>query len=71
MTYEKRQVHDIETGEIELIDLTPDEIAQRDTERAADEIELARPQPKSKIELLEDTIANLAQQVAELKKKVK
>ncbi len=70
MTYAKKLIHNCTTGEIELIDMTPEEIAQRDAQRAADEIELSRPQPKSELDTLKETIAELAQQVAELKKKV-
>lgn len=71
MTYGKRLIHNCTTGEIELVDMTPAEIAQRDAERAADEIELARPAPKSELDTLKETIADLAQQVSELKKKAK
>lgn len=48
--------------------MTPEEIKQRDTERAEAE---ARIEPKSEMDVLKETIADLAQQVAELKKKVK
>ncbi len=69
--YQKKHVCNVTTGEIELVDLTPEEVEQRDQEREEYAIEEAKPKPKSKIEILEDTIADLAQQVAELKKKAK
>lgn len=35
MTYGKRIVHNLETGQTLAVDLTPEEVAARDTERAA------------------------------------
>ncbi len=69
--YEKKHVCNVETGEIELVDLTPEEIEQRDQERAADAAEFANYQPpKTEADELRELIVNLSQQVAELKKSI-
>ena len=68
MTYEKKHVCNCTTGEIELVDLTPEEIAQRDQERADAEVEAAKPQPKSEIEHLRELTDSLLKRVSELEK---
>lgn len=71
MTYEKKQVHNIETGEITYEDMTPEEIAQRDAQRAESEVEAAMPPPKSELDELRELIAEQARQIAALQEKVK
>ena len=68
MTYEKKHVCNCTTGEIELVDFTPEEIAQRDQERADTEVEAAKPQPKSEIEHLRELTDSLLKRVSELEK---
>jgi hypothetical protein len=71
MTYEKKHVCNIETGEIELVDLTPDEIAQRDAERASAEAEAELPPPKTEADELRALIADQARQIAELRELIR
>jgi chromosome segregation ATPase len=56
------------TGEITFVDLTPDEIAQRDAERAASEAEAALPKPKSELEQLRELTETLTKRVSDLEK---
>ena len=66
MNYGKSHRVNCETGEIEEVNLTPEEVIQRDKERAEAEAKVNIPAPPSEVEQLKELVSRLSQRVNDL-----